>query len=157
MKDAMNINPETLAEDSDEERAERNRRTGARGNGLTVHCTPNLAEPEVTEVQHRVVCLTKPYPSCAVCHHRDFTLVFNITPGARYERILCPRWAGATDRIAGKKPEYVVAEAATCENQPFEFCPSCPSIDELKKLSIDKTKDGWYSRWKRFMEEPDDG
>lgn len=149
----MTLNPETLAEDTEEERHERQQRTEAIGNGLTVICRPIPEDPEVTEVKHRVVCMTKPYPSCHSCRHGNFTLVFNVTPNARYERVLCPRWASQTDRLKGGQPEYVVTEVATCGEKPFEFCPSCPSRGDLQKLDIDKTKDGWYSRWRRFREE----
>jgi hypothetical protein len=152
----MTLNPETLAEDSREEREERQRRTGSIGTGLHVICTPKPEEPEVSEIQHRVVCMTKPYPSCHTCAHGRFTLVFNVTPNARLERVLCPRWSGA-ERQEGKNPEeYIETEVATCQEKPFEFCPSCPSREALQKLGIDKLKDGWYSRWRRFTEEEPD-
>jgi len=150
----MTINPETLVEDTEETKRERQQRTGAIGNGLTVLCTPNPEEPDAVEVKHRVVCLTKPYAACGMCQHGSFTLVFNVTPNARYERVLCPKWEGEARRLDGNSPDtYVPTEVATCEAKPFSFCPSCPSRAELQKLDIDKTKDGWYSRWKRFREE----
>ena len=152
----MTLNPETFLEDTEEERAERQRRTGSLGNGLTVICTPKPEEPEVTEVKHRVVCLMKPYPACHSCSHGRFTVVFNVTPGTREERVLCPRWVNLKERLEGGQPEYVVTEKATCAEKPFEFCPSCPSVEALQKLNIDKTKEGWYARWRRFTEEEDD-
>lgn len=154
----MTINPETLTEDSREAREERQRRTGSLGTGLHVVCTPDpLLEPDVTEIQHRAVCTTRPYAACQNCSHSRFTLFFNGRPEARFDRVLCPKWKSATDRLEGKQPEeYITTEVATCDAKLFEFCPSCPVKEALEKLGIDKTKDGWYSRWKRFTEEDED-
>lgn len=151
------INPETFTEDTEEEREERQRRTGQIGSGLYVICTPRpYEEPEVTEVQHRVVCLTRPYPACQSCRHSRFTLLFNGKPDARFDRVLCPRWSSVSERLKGKNPDqYVTTEIATCAEKPFEFCPSCPARETLAKMDIDKTREGWVSRWKRFTE--DDG
>jgi hypothetical protein len=150
----MGINPDTLTEESDEERRERQRRTGVLGNGVTVICTPDLTQPDVTEVQHRAVCLVRPYPSCVSCRHGCFTLSFNANAQAKYEQVKCPAWCSPVDRLKGKSPsDYQSREIATCLEQPYEFCPSCPKREELSKLGIDKNKDGWYSRWQRFKKD----
>jgi hypothetical protein len=150
----MSINPDTLQEETEEQRRDRQRRTGVMGSGLTVLCTPDLSQPDVTEVQHRVVCLMKPYPSCLSCRHGKFTLSFDANSQARYEHVKCPVWCSSADRLKGKIPsDYQSREIATCLEQPYEFCPSCPKREELAKLGIDKNKDGWYARWLRFKKE----
>ena len=152
----MNFNPETLQEETSEERAQRQRQTGVLGNGLHVLCTPT-EDPEVTEIQHRISCLSRPYAACSRCRHSSFTLIFNGNPQVRFETVLCPRWKRDGDRVKGEKPSsYVPTELATCSEKPFEYCPSCPSREVLSKLEVDKTKDGWYSRYKRFTQEEDD-
>lgn len=149
----MSINPETLQEDTEEERKERQRRTGSLGSGLTVICTPNPEDPDVQEVQHRVVCAMRPYAACYSCQHRIFTLTFKGDPD-RYEQVLCPMWKNVQERLDGKQPdEYLKRELAMCAEKPFEFCASCPSREELAKMGIDKTKDGWYARYRRFKQE----
>lgn len=150
----MSISPETLIEEDDEERRAREKMTGVLGNGLHVVCQPVLEDPGVTRIQHRAVCLTKPLPSCPYCPHRRFSVFFNGDPTARFKMVSCPRWAGAGDRSQGKDPSsYVATELATCESKPFEFCPSCPSQEELVQIGADKQAGGWYTRWRRFREE----
>lgn len=153
----MRLNPDTLEEETEEERNDRQRRTGVIGNGLTVICFPNPEDPLVYEERNRVVCLTKPLSTCPYCRHSGFTLVFDANaPTNRYERIACPQWVSATARVSGKDPDhYVAVETATCESKSrFDFCPSCPSKEDLQRdYSADKTKEGWYSRFRRFRAE----
>lgn len=151
----INLNPETLQEESREETTVRQRQTGVLANGHTVMCHPT-GEEDVVEPKHRVVCLVRPYPSCSGCQHSKFTLVFNADSKAHLQQVKCPRWKNDGDRIKGAKPEYVTTEIATCAERPFGYCPSCPSVEDLSKMYIDKKKDGWYSRYQRFQEEDDD-
>jgi hypothetical protein len=154
------VNPYTLQEETEEERRARQQVTGELGNGLLVLCRPT-DDPAVVQQQHRAVCLTRPYQNCYYCPHSNFTFVFvkkdpEVLEAQRRTQVLCPRWQ---DRgfVSGKSPEsYVSTELATCEIQPFEFCRDCPSIDALVQLGIDKSRDGWYSRWRRFTKEEDD-
>jgi len=54
--------------------------------------------------------------------------------------------------------DYVSVELATCEEMPFEFCPSCPSRKNVATMGADKSTSGWYGRWHRVIkEEGDDG
>lgn len=119
---------------------------------LTVLCTPDLNEPDVTEQQHRVVCLTKPYSTCLTCKNSTFSLLFKSDSTVRFQQVACPRWEDERRRLNGEPPErYVATEEATCEGRPFSFCSSCPSRAVLKeKYSADKTKEGWFGRWKRL-------
>lgn len=121
---------------------------------LTVLCTPDLNEPTVTEQQHRVVCITKPYSTCLTCKNSKFSLLFKTDRTARFQQVACPKWGDERRRLKGEPPErYVTTEVATCESRPFSFCASCPSRTELtEKYSVDKTRDGWYGRWKRFRQ-----
>lgn len=152
----MNLSPETLTEESNEERQQRQARTGVLGTGLTVHCTPT-GDPEVFEVKSRVVCLVRPYDHCSRCSHSLFTLSFNADPTARFEQVQCPRWRSISDRLKGEDPDsYVPVEVALCGRKPFEFCASCPLREDLAQLDVDKSKSGWYSRWKRFTKEEED-
>lgn len=152
----MKVNPETLGEEDDYERKERQRRTGVLGNGLTVVCFPNPEDPLIQETRHRASCLSSPLPACQFCRHSSFTLFFDEqAPLVRYHMVSCPRWGNAGDRVRGKDPDYYVpVEAAACEKRSLEFCPSCPSEEELVQIcSADKAKEGWYSRWRRFRNE----
>lgn len=147
-----NLNPHTLAEETEEETLARQCQTGVIGNGHTVECHPT-GEADVKEMKSRAVCLVRPYPTCGACAHSNFKLIFNADPNAKLQQVLCPRWQSEADRSQGKKPtEYVTTELLTCGKKPFEFCPSCPSMERLSQMFIDKKKDGWYSRFKRFKE-----
>ncbi len=152
----MNISPEELREESSQERVERERKTGVFGNGHVVSCHPT-GDPEVFEKKHRVVCLTRPYAACGGCRHAKFKLVFNADPNAALKTVKCPRWAQEMSRIRGEQPDhYVETEVKTCSEKPFPFCPSCPSLENLSKMYIDKTKDSWYARFIRFKKEEED-
>ena len=120
--------------------------------GLTVLCTPDPNEPSITERKHRVVCLTKPYRACLSCQNSEFTLLFKKDRTERLQLVACPRWKDEGRRLKGEPPErYVATEEATCESRPFPFCASCPSRGELsQKYSADKSKEGWFGRWKRL-------
>lgn len=140
-------------EETYEERAERQRQTGVIGNGHTVVCHPT-GDPEVVEIQHRAVCLTRPHPACVGCEHKRFNLVFDADASAKYQTVKCPRWDQETDRMRGLSPsQYIETEILTCERRPFSFCSSCPSKETLSKMYIDKEKDGWFERLKRFENE----
>lgn len=148
----MNLSPETLLEESDSEKKERQVRTGVLGTGTIVVCRPDPEDPAVMQTQHRAVCLTKPYRGCAYCPHQSFTLFFRATPPDPYELFACPRWRSEGERLQGKPPEsYVAVERATCSQRPFPFCPSCPTQEELVDLGADKVRAGWYGRWRRIM------
>lgn len=109
-------------------------------------------EAGVTERKHRATCLVKPYAACGSCAHSKFKLVFNADQNAKLQQVLCPRWKDETARAEGKSPEsYVATEVMTCGTKPFPFCGSCPSMERLSQMFIDKKKDGWYSRFKRFV------
>lgn len=149
----MNLNPTTLEEETEEERFKRQTHTGVIGNGLTVICIPDPNEPLAQEYRSRATCLTQPFTTCRICRHSVFTLVFDSNkPSTRYERIACPRWTNPSARLQGKEPDfYIPVEAAACEKKELEFCPSCPSRDELVQIySADKRKEGWYSRYARL-------
>jgi hypothetical protein len=155
MDSALKLNPTTLLEEGEEERALRQRATGVLGNGHTVVCFPNPDDFEIQQQQHRAVCLTRPYRTCQICPHALFTLVLREDSRQRYGVVACPRWTQKTD---GDPDLYVPTEIATCESKPFDFCASCPSKEELHSTySADKRRAGWYSRWKRLRDdEPDD-
>lgn len=146
-----NLNPETLAEEGDDERTARQCQTGVLGNGHFVECHPT-GEEDITEKKHRATCLVKPYPACGSCAHSNFKLIFNADPEAKLQQVLCPRWASDKAFVSGENPEkYVATEVMTCSEKPFTFCGSCPSMERLSQMFIDKKKDGWYSRFRRFQ------
>jgi hypothetical protein len=153
------INPDTLLEESEFQKKLRQRETGVIGNGLTVRCAP-YEDKTIVQFQHRAVCLYQPYQACPQCPHSNFTLIFNPEKD-RYAQVACPRWASPGGRMKGEDPEhYVPVEIATCEQRPFDFCSSCPSMEEVAECSVDKVSPGWYSRWHRLKkilsEEEDD-
>jgi hypothetical protein len=152
------LNPYTLLEETEEERRVRNRYTGEIGNGTTVYCRPFLDDPDVVHQKHRVVCLMKPYLQCPSCPHSKFTVLLNLrNPAVEREMVQCPKWTTELDRQKGKSPDsYVSTERATCALKPFDFCQGCPSVDSLVELGIDKKKEGWYSRWRRFTQEEEE-
>lgn len=154
----MNLSPDTLALETDDERRERENRTGVLGDGRHVLCHPFLEDPGVSRLQHRLICLLRPHEACQTCPHRLFTLVFNADRESRFQVVQCPRWEqGIVDRYANRDPShYVPTELATCEKQPFEFCPSCPSQPRLVELGLDKARAGWYGRFNRLTKEEDD-
>lgn len=119
--------------------------------GMTVDCRPVLEDPQIVQRQSRVVCLTKPYVACTYCPHSSFDLLFNTkTKEQRVEQVSCPRWAG-DGRLRGKPPDaYVSVELSTCEEMPFEFCPSCPTRKNVAAAGADKSVPGWYGRWSRL-------
>lgn len=119
---------------------------------VTVTCHPDLNDREVVERQHRAVCLVKPYVACETCPNSRFKLLFKKDKTERLAQVSCPRWESEALRMKGEMPtNYAVAEEATCSSKPFPFCASCPSRQELKdKYSADKTKEGWYGRWRRL-------
>lgn len=148
----LQLDPETLAEETAVETSTRQCQTGVLGNGHFVECHPT-GEVDVVEKKHRASCLVKPYPACGTCAHSNFKLVFNADPNAKLQQVLCPRWASDQARTDGRSPEkYVTTELMTCAERPFSFCGSCPSMERLSQMFIDKKKDGWYSRFKRFTE-----
>jgi len=150
----MSISPETLEEEPDDVKKERQRRTGVYGNGLHVLCRPDPYDMEVYQDQHRVLCITRPYQTCPTCPHSRFQLYFDANPQARFATVQCPRWERIGDRIKGMDPmEYETTEVATCNAKPFDFCPSCPKQGELVQIGADKQKSGWYGRWSSFTEE----
>lgn len=103
----------------------------------------------VSEQKHRLVCATKPLPACQSCAHSKFKLVFTRRDFSL--KVLCPRWSSEGARCNGEKPEsYQQVEVGVCKQKPFSFCPSCPSLEDLKEMYVDKTRDGWVSRWERF-------
>ena len=149
----MNISPETLVEEEDLERILRERRSGVLREGKLVVCTPDpINSPDVTEVKSRAVCMCKPYPHCPSCRHSSFSLIFRSDHKERLRQVvMCPRWKNIVERLDRKPPEkYVPTEISTCKLMPFEFCPSCPPIEQVEKVRADKTKDGWYGRWLRL-------
>lgn len=152
----MKLNPDTLEEETEEQQKERQGRTGVVGNGLNVVCFPNPEEPQIQELRSRAACLMRPLAICQYCRHSNFTLFFDgNAPDTRYRLVACPRWRNPGDRQKGREPDYYVAvETAACEKKQLEFCPSCPSEEELVQIcSADKTKEGWYSRYRRFRDE----
>lgn len=148
----MRLDPNTLLEESDWQQKVRQRLTGVSGNGLTVRCAP-YEDKGIVQSQNRAVCLYRPYQFCPQCPHSTFTLLFNPEKD-RYAQVACPRWASPGDRLKGEDPtHYAPVEIATCEKQPFEFCASCPSVEEVADFSADKVRPGWYSRWRRISKE----
>lgn len=146
------LNPETLAEESVGERTARQCQTGVLGNGHFVDCHPT-GEEDVSEKKHRATCLVRPYPACGSCAHSNFKLVFNADLSAKHQQVRCPRWANDGFRMEGRQPdEYVPTEVMTCAERPFPYCGSCPSMETLSQIFIDKKKDGWCSRLKRVQE-----
>ena len=152
----MPVNPETLLEDTAEQRAEREVRTGSIGNGLEVWCQPYLDDREIYHKKNRVVCLAQPYQACQTCHHKLFTLYFN---SARKEKvaapIACPRWANSASREKGFDPDhYTFVTQGTCtDDKPFTFCSACPKPEQLVQIGLDKSTQGWYGRYQRFRKE----
>ncbi len=155
----LNINPETLRDETDEEALGRRHQTRYIGNGHSVACHPVIEDPSIVESKHRGVCLLKPYAACSICVHSKFTLVFNANQtNVNLEQIKCPKWENNFPVKSGELPtHYVSMEIGTCLEKPFPFCGSCPSRDKLSKMYIDKNKEGWYSRFKRFNKEEEDG
>jgi ssDNA-binding Zn-finger/Zn-ribbon topoisomerase 1 len=124
--------------------------------GRFVLCHPVPEDPEIVEKVHRASCLLKTRPHCHTCPNSRFTLFFEVQE-KKIEQVMCPRWKSIADLHRGEQPEtYVITELATCKEMPFPFCGSCPSVEELAELHIDKSKYGWLSRWKRFTKEADD-
>jgi hypothetical protein len=158
----MGLNPYTLLPETAEEERERQRVTGQIGNGVTVKCYPT-GDPDVTQIQHRAACLIKPYEVCYYCPHSSFTMVFRFRPREEAEAedgllVACPRWNSIVSRLNEKAPDaYVSVETGTCKLQPFDACRECPTdLVKLESMGIDKTKEGWYSRWVRFNKDDDD-
>ena len=149
----MSINPETLSEETSEEKARRLMYTGVVGEGKLVLCNPIPEEPTVEEMKSRAVCLTRPYSHCGACSHSNFSLVFRVDTRERLGQVVaCPKWKrGVVDRFDGKSPDrYEPTEVSTCKKMPFEFCPSCPSSEVVANLGANKAKEGWYGRWHRL-------
>lgn len=150
----MSISPETLVEEGDSERREREGRTGVYRNGLVVLCRPDPSDPEVYRRQHRAACISHPYPTCPSCVHGRFTLFFDGNPTSGFQVVQCPKWGSTSKRVRGDMPtSYEVTELSTCASKPFEFCPSCPSQNELVQIGADKQVAGWYGRWDRIRQE----
>lgn len=125
---------------------------------MTVECRPVLEDSQIVQRQSRVICLTRPYVACSYCPHSSFELLFNVNKEQRVEQVACPRWSRGDGRVSGKQPDdYVSVELATCEELPFEFCPSCPSRKNVAVTGADKSISGWYGRWHRVIKEGDDG
>lgn len=152
----MSLSPETLLEEGELERRSRQTRTGVIGTGLTVTCHPSLEDRMVMQQQNRAVCIYRPHPGCQVCPHANFTLFFDAKKN-RYDQVACPRWDRAGARSHGESPDgYKIVEIATCEDRPFDFCNSCPSLSEVAQFGADKAQPGWYTRWRRLTKEEDD-
>lgn len=149
----MNVSPETLSLETDEERAERQKATGVLGKGTHVECYPT-EDPYVVQIQHRSACLARPYANCQTCPHSQFTLFFREDPSYKSRVVACPKWLEAGARQRSQPPdEYLPAEVSTCESKPFEFCASCPSYEDLEEMGIEKVRPGWYGRWQRLKED----
>lgn len=117
-----------------------------------VECRPLPDDPLVIERRHRATCLLNLTARCPTCKNNKFTLFFEERE-KRLECVQCPRWKDNASRVLGESPtSYVTTEVATCKEQPFEFCPSCPGKEELQEVEIDKNKEGWYSIWKRMKQ-----
>lgn len=156
-REDVSLNPYTLEEEDEEERKERQRETGEIGDGKLVVCRPNPFDPEVTQVQHRAVCLTTPHIACPTCPHHSFTLVFKANPPNPYQLLSCPRWRSEEERLKGEPPEeYRTVERAFCSERPFVFCNQCPTPEEVEDLGADKVRPGWYGRWRRTLRELSD-
>jgi hypothetical protein len=153
----MSLSPETLVEETEAERHEREGRTGELKTGHMVWCFPNPEDPEVVQQQHRAVCFQKPYAACPSCPHSRFSLFFDVEKKTeRLCTLSCPRWQSEKEFLDGEAPDhYVPVEQATCEAKPFFFCPSCPSKKEVGQVGADKTRPGWYGRWSRLTESND--
>ena len=150
----MSLNPDSLTQESDWERLERQRITGVLGNGTHVTCHPDMYDPSILQIQHRAVCALRPLPTCGTCPHNSFTLIFRAQPLDPYERLACPRWGNERTRLSGAAPDtYVIVERALCSTRPFTFCNSCPPKDALEDVGADKVIPGWYGRWRRIMED----
>lgn len=129
--------------------------------GKFVECHPLPNDPLVIEKRHRASCLMQPTPRCHTCPNSSFTLFFE-EPEVRVQLVQCPKWSNAAARLRGDAPSsYVTTEVATCESRPFEFCPSCPSVENLEELELEKSNVGWYTIWQRALKlasaEIDDG
>jgi hypothetical protein len=151
----MSISPVTLTEEVEEEKLERQVRTGVISNGLTVVCHPDIEQPDIEQKVNRAICLVRPYSGCKTCVHSTFSLVFRANKDEKYQQVACPRWEDEKARLEGEPPDkYVPTEEATCLAQPFSFCSSCPSRQKLRDAySTDKSMSGWFGRWKRLRED----
>jgi hypothetical protein len=126
---------------------------GSAGHGLSVQCSPDSRDSMIVESASRTNCLLRPYPTCSACPHSTFTLVFKPRE-TKLEQVACPRWAEETDRLGSKAPSsYITTEAATCQDSPFPFCVSCPSVTNVARSGADKRLPGWYGRWNRLRKE----
>ena len=154
----MNLNPETLVDETEEDKLARQAMSGVLGTGHLVQCFPVLEDREVVQIQNRAVCLIRPHDACGSCPHSTFTLAFDVLKKVeRLSLVSCPRWESERDRRHGSTPDhYVPVEEATCEEKPFHFCASCPSKREVQESGGDKSKEGWYGRWNRLKEFEDD-
>lgn len=131
---------------------------GKVSDGLTVTCRPQIEDPTVMQRQHRVVCMSRPYTACGYCPHATFELLFNANKERKSEVVACPRWENPGRRLMGIPPDgYVSVEVATCEEAPFEFCPSCPTRKNVEVTGADKSTPGWYGRWHRILKEEAEG
>lgn len=149
------LNPNTLEQETEEQRKLRERITGVYGDGTTVKCFPT-DDPMVSNTVHRAVCITKPYNNCQGCSHSSFTLFYDpnliaLKIKAKHEFVKCPQWNSTEERLQGLSPEYYMnVQRATCEiARPFPFCAQCPSYKNLEDSGIDKKKE-WYTRWKKY-------
>ena len=143
------LNPDTLEMVTGEELRERQIQTGEVGNGLMVFCRPDPQDPEIIQQVSRAICLTHPYPACPICPHQHFEILFKRLPDPG-NWVLCPRWkSGAT---VNDPDFYTIVLSKDCVSKPFEFCPQCPSQDELIQINTDKTKQGWLTRYRKLSE-----
>lgn len=129
--------------------------------GKFVECRPLPNDPLVIEKRHRASCLMQPTSRCSTCPNSSFTLFFE-EADTRVQLVQCPKWTDGGSRLRGDAPvSYVTTEVATCQAKPFEFCPSCPSVENLEELELEKSKVGWYTIWQRALKlasaEIDDG
>lgn len=152
----MALNPETLLEDTLEQRQERESRTGVIGDGHKVWCQPYDDDPEIFHQKDRLVCLSKPYSKCGQCPHSKFEIVFDQNRRDKVsEPIACPRWERYKDKVQGKDPDYYsfVSLGICTDTKPLPYCGSCPSKPALVQLGLDKSVPGWYGRFRNMGED----
>lgn len=143
------LNPDSLRLVDSEELRERQQRTGEFGDGKTVDCRPNLADLSVVQQVTRAVCLATPYAACLSCRHHHFELIF-AQPSDEW--VQCPRWFKEPGTHG---PDfYVPVRLSECCARAQQFCPQCPSREELADLQTDKQKEGWLERYHKLARKP---
>jgi len=143
------LNPDTLQPMSGEELKERQVQTGEAGDGRTVWCRPDPAQPDIIQQVRRAQCLATPYLACLSCQHHRFEYIFAIPTSEDW--VMCPRWKGEAG--TGPPDYYVPVWLSECRDKPHPFCGQCPTREELVELSTDKKKQGWLERYKKLTKE----